>query len=154
MIQMIPLNHCMSWLLTSTDDSDSHWQSVFCSYDYDDGEICLVYYFYTLNVSSVLFRAYYHHSCGLVLVPFISITCCADIDFTRYHFVSPQAPLVPSPNSTLINGLGRFAGGPDSPLAVVNVIPKKRYRFRLISMSCDPSFTFSIDGHSLVNCLI
>ena len=109
---------------------------------------------YTPNVSPVLFRAYYHHSCRLVLELFISIPCCANIDLTRYHFVSPQAPLVPEPNSTLINGLGRFAGGPDSPLAVVNVIPGKSYRFRLISMSCDPSFTFSIDGHSMVSCLI
>jgi len=24
-----------------------------------------------------------------------------------------------------------------------------RYRFRLISISCDPNFTFSIDGHKL-----
>jgi iron transport multicopper oxidase len=23
------------------------------------------------------------------------------------------------------------------------------YRFRLVSISCDPSFTFSIDGHSM-----
>lgn len=40
-------------------------------------------------------------------------------------------------------------GGPASPLAVVNVEAGKRYRFRLISISCDPSFTFSIDGHNL-----
>jgi Multicopper oxidase len=125
-----------------------------CSYDIDDGEICLVYYFYTLNVSSVLFREYYHHSCRLVLVLSISIPCCANINLTRYHFVSTQAPLLFTANSTLINGLGRFAGGPDSPLAVITVIPKKRYRFRLISISCDPNFIFSIDGHSLVSCLI
>jgi len=24
-----------------------------------------------------------------------------------------------------------------------------RYRFRLVSISCDPSFTFSIDGHQM-----
>jgi iron transport multicopper oxidase len=34
-------------------------------------------------------------------------------------------------------------------LAVVNVVQGKRYRFRLISISCDPSYTFSIDGHRL-----
>ena len=81
----------------------------------------------------------------------ISIHCCANIDLTRYHFVSPQAPPVPTANSTLINGLGRFAGGPNSPLAVVNVSPGKRYRFRLISISCDPNFVFSIDGHNMVS---
>ena len=70
-------------------------------------------------------------------------------------------------NSTLINGLGRYSNGPAVPLAVVNVISGLRsalyfikclvfkfsryvsYRLRLISISCDPSFTFSIDGHTL-----
>ncbi|KAH9003597.1 laccase 2 [Lactarius hatsudake] len=51
-------------------------------------------------------------------------------------------------NSTLINGQGRYVGGPQNvPLAVVSVTKGTRYRFRLISMSCDPSFVFSIDGH-------
>lgn len=72
-------------------------------------------------------------------------------------------------NSTLINGLGRYSGGPAVPLAVVNVIGGRRsvlyfikclgflfnfsryvsYRLRLISISCDPSFIFSIDSHTL-----
>jgi len=34
-------------------------------------------------------------------------------------------------------------------LSVVNVQQGKRYRFHVISMSCDPNFTFSIDGHNL-----
>ncbi|KAI0288660.1 laccase [Multifurca ochricompacta] len=66
-----------------------------------------------------------------------------------YHFVSTQAPLVPEPNSTLINGQGRYPGGPPVPLAVVNVASGLRYRLRLVSISCDPNFTFSIDGHQL-----
>ncbi|KAJ8073018.1 hypothetical protein PM082_019886 [Marasmius tenuissimus] len=52
-------------------------------------------------------------------------------------------------DSTLINGLGRYKGGPASALAVVNVEFGKRYRFRLLSMSCDPNFVFSIDDHPL-----
>ncbi|KAF8125556.1 yellow laccase [Mycena galopus ATCC 62051] len=64
-----------------------------------------------------------------------------------YHFPSPEAPAIPVFNSTLINGLGRYAGGPLSPLAVISVVYGKRYRFRLISMSCDPNWIFSIDGH-------
>jgi len=52
-------------------------------------------------------------------------------------------------NSSLVNGLGRYAGGPQSELAVINVEQGKRYRLRLIAMSCDPSFQFSIDGHNL-----
>ncbi|KAG2112525.1 laccase [Suillus clintonianus] len=52
-------------------------------------------------------------------------------------------------SSTLVNGLGRYAGGPMSDLAVISVEQGKRYRLRLVSMSCDPNFQFSIDGHNL-----
>ncbi|TDL26600.1 Cu-oxidase-domain-containing protein [Rickenella mellea] len=55
----------------------------------------------------------------------------------------------PTPDSTTINGLGRYSGGPASPLAVVGATPGKRHRFRLISTSCFPSYTFSIDNHNL-----
>ncbi|KAF9563577.1 laccase [Agrocybe pediades] len=67
-----------------------------------------------------------------------------------YHTPSPAAGLVPAPDSALINGLGRFPGGPASPLTVITVQPNKRYRFRLVSISCDPNFVFSIDGHSMI----
>lgn len=52
-------------------------------------------------------------------------------------------------SSSLINGLGRYDGGPMSALAVITVEQGKRYRMRLISMSCDPNFQFSVDGHNL-----
>ncbi|KAJ7888182.1 laccase [Mycena olivaceomarginata] len=51
--------------------------------------------------------------------------------------------------STLINGLGRFADGPTSQLAVISVTSGQRYRMRLVSMSCDPNFIFTIDGHTM-----
>jgi iron transport multicopper oxidase len=66
-----------------------------------------------------------------------------------YHFASLQAPLVARPNSTLINGLGRYADDPTSALSVIIVEASKRYRFRLIALSCDPNFTFSIDNHTM-----
>ncbi|KAJ7453426.1 yellow laccase [Mycena latifolia] len=66
-----------------------------------------------------------------------------------YHFPAPSAPLIPVFNSTLINGLGRYASGPPSPLAVINVIQGKRYRFRMVSISCDPNWIFSIDEHKM-----
>ncbi|KAH9038809.1 laccase C [Lactarius pseudohatsudake] len=66
-----------------------------------------------------------------------------------YHYLSTNAPTVPAPNSTLINGLGRYSGGPESDLAVISVTQGKRYRFRLVSISCDPNFTFSIDNHTM-----
>ncbi|EJD00073.1 Cu-oxidase-domain-containing protein [Fomitiporia mediterranea MF3/22] len=72
-----------------------------------------------------------------------------------YHNVSnvlfPNTGNVdPTPDATLINGLGRYSGGPtDSSLAVLNVTQGQRYRFRIVSLSCYPSFTFQIDGHNL-----
>ena len=53
------------------------------------------------------------------------------------------------PDSVLINGLGRFTGGDSTDLAVFTVTQGKRYRFRLVSLSCDPNFTFSIDNHTM-----
>ncbi|KAG6901250.1 hypothetical protein C0995_014627, partial [Termitomyces sp. Mi166 len=55
-----------------------------------------------------------------------------------------------SPYSTLINGKGRWKGSPaNTSLAVINVKKRLRYRFRIIAMSCDPNFTFSIDHHHM-----
>ncbi|KAH6899529.1 laccase 2 precursor [Coprinopsis sp. MPI-PUGE-AT-0042] len=66
-----------------------------------------------------------------------------------YHDPAPSAGLVPTPISTLINGKGRYVDGPVVPLAVVGVTQNTRYRLRLVSISCDPFFDFSIDGHPL-----
>ncbi|KAG7443864.1 laccase [Guyanagaster necrorhizus] len=69
-----------------------------------------------------------------------------------YHDTATQIAetlLPPLANSTLINGMGRFFENPTSPLALVTVCPNKRYRFRVLAISCDPNFTFSIDGHNL-----
>ncbi|KAJ6453702.1 laccase [Mycena sanguinolenta] len=64
-----------------------------------------------------------------------------------YHAPAHDLGAVPTLISTLINGLGRYAGGPTSELAVITVDFGKRYRFRLVSVSCDPNFIFTIDGH-------
>ncbi|KZP07255.1 multicopper oxidase [Athelia psychrophila] len=66
-----------------------------------------------------------------------------------YHTVSPLAGTFPTANCALINGAGRYSGGPATPLASLSVIKGLRYRFRLVSISCDPNYTFSIDSHSL-----
>ncbi|KAH7927346.1 laccase [Leucogyrophana mollusca] len=69
-----------------------------------------------------------------------------------YHVPSPILNNVKGaviPNATLINGLGRYAGGPSSPLSVINVEQGKRYRFRIIGLSCHPWFNFTIDGHNM-----
>nr|Q01679.2 RecName: Full=Laccase; AltName: Full=Benzenediol:oxygen oxidoreductase; AltName: Full=Diphenol oxidase; AltName: Full=Ligninolytic phenoloxidase; AltName: Full=Urishiol oxidase; Flags: Precursor [Phlebia radiata]CAA36379.2 laccase [Phlebia radiata] len=68
-----------------------------------------------------------------------------------YHTAARLGSPFPAADTTLINGLGRCgeAGCPVSDLAVISVTKGKRYRFRLVSISCDSFFTFSIDGHSL-----
>ncbi|KAG2138558.1 laccase [Suillus clintonianus] len=68
-----------------------------------------------------------------------------------YHVVAPvlRHLIAPIADSSLINGLGRYVGGPPSDLAVISVQQGKRYRMRLVAMSCDPNFLFSIDGHNL-----
>jgi len=67
----------------------------------------------------------------------------------RYHIPAPTIHGIAMADSTLINGLGRYPGGPKTDLAVVNVQKGKRYRFRIFAMSCEPNFTFSVDGHNL-----
>ncbi|KAF9441138.1 multicopper oxidase [Macrolepiota fuliginosa MF-IS2] len=67
-----------------------------------------------------------------------------------YHEVaSSQLGIISAADSTLINGKGRYPDGPSVDLAVVNVEQSKRYRLRLVSISCDPDFMFSIDNHEL-----
>jgi len=51
--------------------------------------------------------------------------------------------------STLINGKGRYVNGPPADLAIINVVKGQRYRFRVIAMSCEPSFNFAIDNHMM-----
>ncbi|KAJ7599678.1 laccase [Mycena floridula] len=55
----------------------------------------------------------------------------------------------PVPDSGLINGAGRFNGGPQVALSRVNVVSGRRYRFRIINISAYASFTFSIQGHRM-----
>ncbi|KAJ7613573.1 laccase [Roridomyces roridus] len=64
-----------------------------------------------------------------------------------YHGPASTLGAVPTLISTLINGLGRYAGGPTSELAVITVTKGLRYRFRLVNIACDPNFIFTIDQH-------
>ena len=68
----------------------------------------------------------------------------------RFHVPSRGIlPNIPTSQATLVNGKGRYPNGPAVPLSVINVKQGMRYRFRIIGMSCEPSFGFSIDGHNL-----
>lgn len=53
-----------------------------------------------------------------------------------------------NPWSILVNGVGRYPGGPNTTLSVTNVEQGKKYRIRLISMACKPHIIFSIDSHN------
>nr|AID59411.1 laccase 3 precursor [Cerrena sp. HYB07] len=66
-----------------------------------------------------------------------------------YHTLARLGAAFPTPDATLINGLGRYSDGTSSDLAVISVESGKRYRFRLVSLSCDPNFTFTIDNHTM-----
>ncbi|ELU39444.1 laccase-1 [Rhizoctonia solani AG-1 IA] len=72
------------------------------------------------------------------------------LDIDRPDFsVDNTALLSPVPDSGLINGKGRYVGGPEVPRSVINVTRGKRYRLRVINASAIGSFTFSIEGHRL-----
>ncbi|EJF60579.1 laccase [Dichomitus squalens LYAD-421 SS1] len=65
------------------------------------------------------------------------------------HIAARLGPRFPTPNATLINGLGRYTGGPaEWPLSVITVEQGKRYRFRLLNMACEPNYNFTIDSHN------
>ncbi|KAH8827883.1 laccase 2 [Flagelloscypha sp. PMI_526] len=66
-----------------------------------------------------------------------------------YHILSKDFHGPAIPDATLINGVGRYSGGPKVPLSVVSVRKGKKYRMRLLSMSCDAHFVFQINGHDL-----
>ncbi|KAF5374040.1 hypothetical protein D9757_010078 [Collybiopsis confluens] len=73
------------------------------------------------------------------------------IKFMSYIADAPAPHSGPAlrPDSALINGLGRYPNQTTvSPLAVINVIQGKRYRFRLVSIACTPNYVFSVDNHS------
>lgn len=69
------------------------------------------------------------------------------LNWFRYHTPGPSQQSFLA-HSTLINGKGRFPGGPAAPLSVVNVEQGKKYRFHLISIACEANFVFSIDAHT------
>ncbi|KAI0714961.1 laccase [Earliella scabrosa] len=67
-----------------------------------------------------------------------------------FHIAARAGPrFPPGPDSTVINGKGRSIASPNAELAVINVEQGKRYRFRLVSLACDPNHVFSIDNHTM-----
>ncbi|KAJ6514341.1 laccase [Mycena vitilis] len=72
-----------------------------------------------------------------------------------YHALAPAAQdgffktgIAPVMDSGLINGKGRYVGGPEVPYAVITVQQGLRYRFRVFGISCRPFMTLSFDNHT------
>ncbi|KAJ6480928.1 Cu-oxidase-domain-containing protein [Mycena sanguinolenta] len=57
--------------------------------------------------------------------------------------------IIPVSDDGLVNGKGRFQGGPEVEYAAVAVKKGLRYRFRLINMSVRANFLVSIDNHTM-----
>ncbi|KAL0572350.1 laccase, multicopper oxidase, benzenediol:oxygen oxidorectuctase [Marasmius crinis-equi] len=65
-----------------------------------------------------------------------------------YHTKAKQIAFG-TPDSTLINGLGRWSQGDlTAPLSVITVESGKRYRLRVVNTACDPMYDFHIDQHN------
>ncbi|KAK7027916.1 laccase, multicopper oxidase, benzenediol:oxygen oxidorectuctase [Paramarasmius palmivorus] len=71
------------------------------------------------------------------------------ITLADWYHAKAKTLVFPTPDSTLINGLGRWSQGNATDLAVITVTQGKRYRMRLINVACDPAYTFSIDNHTM-----
>jgi len=72
-----------------------------------------------------------------------------------YHVLAPAGTnsflstgIVPVQDSGLINGKGRYVGGPLVDYSVITVKKGLRYRFRIFSISCRPFMTLSFDNHT------
>jgi len=72
-----------------------------------------------------------------------------------YHVLAPagqdtffKTGIVPTQDSGLINGKGRYVGGPLVDYAVITVKQGLRYRFRVFGISCRPFMTISFDNHT------
>jgi len=52
----------------------------------------------------------------------------------------------------MINGVGRYVGGPQLPWARIDVTKGQRYRFRIVNTSGIAHYRFAIQDHSLTVC--
>lgn len=134
-------------------------------YDVDNGEKHIWNGVHGAEISS---RRHRYHSRGLVSLSFDGssrdpVSLKASVGTRDGDYICSAF------NSTLINGKGNYPGSSSNvSLAVMNVQQGLRsvlylfcvwvyfdfshyisYRFRLVSISCDPSFNFSIDSHQM-----
>lgn len=64
-----------------------------------------------------------------------------------YHKNAYEVAATDNADSILINGVGRYIGGPEVPLSHLTVEYGRRYRIRLLNMACKSTLVFTIDSH-------
>ncbi|KAK7030481.1 laccase, multicopper oxidase, benzenediol:oxygen oxidorectuctase [Paramarasmius palmivorus] len=69
------------------------------------------------------------------------------ITLADWYHAKAKGTVIGNPQTTLINGLGRWSQGSATDLTVIKVTQGKRYRMRLVNVACDPAYEFSIDSH-------
>ncbi|KAF7356183.1 Laccase 2 [Mycena venus] len=150
----IAANHSFTYEFQAPGQAGTYWYHSHLSAQYCDGlrGAMVVYdpfdphrFLYDIDDDSTVITLadWYHYVSTVYAISFILPIPPASLTAAN------SAPGIPSPNSTLINGFGRYQDGPASLLAVINVIKGVRYRFRLVSISCDSIYNFTIDGHKM-----
>ncbi|KAI3614454.1 laccase [Moniliophthora roreri] len=71
------------------------------------------------------------------------------ITLADWYHAKAKTLTFPTPDSTLINGLGRWSQGSNTPLSVITVKFGRRYRMRVANIACNPAYTFWIDNHDM-----
>ncbi|KAL0059949.1 laccase, multicopper oxidase, benzenediol:oxygen oxidorectuctase [Marasmius tenuissimus] len=71
------------------------------------------------------------------------------ITLADWYHAKAKTLVDPTPDTTLINGLGRHKGGAPTDLAIIQVQQGNRYRMRLANVACQPDYLFSIDNHAM-----
>ncbi|KAK0191813.1 laccase [Armillaria mellea] len=131
----IAANHSFLYDFTVPDQAGTFWYHSHLSTQYCDG----------LRGPMVVYDPLDPHRLRYDIDTEATVITLAD----WYHTPALAAGPVPVFDATLINGKGRYAGGPTSDLFRLNVIRGLRYRIRLVAISCDPNWVFSIDSHNL-----
>ncbi|KAF8997070.1 laccase [Cyathus striatus] len=138
----IPPNTTFTYAFDTAGQTGNFWYHSHLSTQYCDGlrGVFVVYDMYDVDdESTIITLADWYHD----LAP------AAQTDFFK-------TGVVPIPDSGLINGVGRFVGGPEVPFAVVNVEQGKRYRLRVFAISSDgiehdPATVQNIDIYTAIS---
>ncbi|SJL16420.1 probable Laccase-2 [Armillaria ostoyae] len=132
----IAANHSFLYDFTVPDQAGTFWYHSHLSTQYCDG----------LWGPLVIYDPLDPHRLRYDIDTEATVITLSDWYHTPALALAGQAPVF---DATLINGKGRYTGGPTSDLFQLNIVRRLRYRLRLVAASCDPNWVFSIDSHNL-----